>query len=500
MMDFDVTRIQKNWLNRGFCPEIVDLAAETFDVARFAGRYFTDGRGRPWRVRDYQMPSLRSLSPRKVHQDGRDVGKTSEIEIVVCWAMTVLPGIEMLVATQCENHLYPLMERLVRRFETIPAFKLGLVERRRSPSYCLRFKNGSILWGRIAGPRGINFQGLHVDWQFVDEAQEMTETGWGELYQSLNAGGWRWVYGVPNGWRKTYYRMTHMTEYEQHRWPSSLNPGFTESKRLELVKLYGGEESEGYIHRVLGRHGAPSMAAFRFDDYLDCVDDSVEFIDSTITSAMLREHAIEDLVPAPSGRSDRSDFYLGVDLGYTRDPSELVVYADKDGRMTNVARVHMEKVDYHTQQRVIEMLDERYGFRGIGIDAGNNGRAVTHALRAVDARWDALVDAYDFGANILVGYSADGVPQYRKTKRFMTELIERRMQERAVIFPKLADRENQYVAHTYRTGSRGEIIYSKGNDHIIDADRCALLRQYMAHAGADNQPEKLDLPVRFDPV
>lgn len=459
-----------------------------------------DRYGKPWRVRDYQAESLRSLHDRKVHQDGRDVGKTSEIEIIVCWAMMMYPNAEMLVATQCENHLVPLMERLVRRIETTPTFRKALVERRRSPSYCLRFRNGSTLWGRIAGPRGVNFQGLHVDWQLVDEAQEMTETAWGELYQALNAKGKRWVYGVPNGWRRTFYRMTQMKEYEQFRWPSDVNPEFTEAKRQELVKLYGGEESEGYVHRVLGLHGSPSMAAFRFDDYLDCVDATVGFANATITGAMLRDHDIEELVPAPYEMPERTDFFLGVDLGYTRDPSELVVYADRDDRLINVARIHMEGVDYHTQQLVIELLDRRYGFRGIGIDAGNNGRAVAHALRASDARWDGLVHAYDFGANILVGHSADGAPQYRRTKRFMTELLERKMQKHTIVFPKSGDREEQYVAHTYHIAPRGDIIYSKGNDHIIDADRCAVLRHHMAHAVLDEKYTRPELPVRFEMV
>jgi len=499
MEQFDIARIRNRWLDTGLAPELVDRAVETFDIEEFAGRFFTDRRGRPWRPRDYQRPSLCSRKPRKVHQDGRDVGKTSEIEIIACWAMMVLPDIEMLVATQCENHLFPVMERLVRRIETTPEFASSLVERKRSPSYCLRFRNGSVLWGRIAGPRGINFQGMHVDWQLVDEAQEMTETAWGELYQALNAGGWRWVYGVPNGWRNTYYRMTRMDEYEQYRWPSDLNPEFTESKRQELVKLYGGVGSEGYIHRVLGRHGSPSMAAFRFDEYLECVDESLEFDDVRVTPELLEEHSLDEMLPAPRTVRARTDFYLGVDLGYTRDPSELVVYADTDGRMVNVARVHLERVDYHTQQRIIEVLDARYMFRGIGLDAGNNGRAVAHALRAADARWDALVHAYDFGSNIHVGYSADGAPYYRRTKRFMTELIERRMHERTVVFPKLADRDEQYVAHTYRAGPRGQILYSKGNDHIIDADRCVMLRRYLEHALGDPSavPEP---PLRFDTV
>jgi len=379
------------------------------------------------------------------------------------------------------------MERIVRRIESTPDFASALIDRKRHPSYCLRFRNGSILWGRIAGPRGINFQGLHVGWQLVDEAQELTDTAWGELYQALNA-------------RQTYYRMTQMDEYEQFRWPSDVNPDFTESKRRELVKLYGGLQSEGYIHRVLGEHGAPAMAAFRFDDYLECIDRSLEFDNVCIDSALLNEHALDEVLPAPGAVPARSDFYLGVDLGYTRDPSELVVYADIDGgRMVNVARVHLEGVDYHTQQQVIELLDTRYAFRGIGIDAGNNGRAVAHALRAIDARWDTLVHAYDFGSKLLVGYSADGTPYYRRTKRFMTELIERRIHDRSVVYPNLADRDEQYVSHTYRVGPSGEIVYSKGNDHIIDADRCAMLRRHLEHALPD-EPIPIEPTLRFDTV
>jgi len=81
----------------------------------------------------------------------------------------------------------------------------------------------------------------------------------------------------------------------------------------------------------------------------------------------------------------------------------------------------------------------------------------------------------------------------------MTELIERRMHERTVVFPKLADRDEQYVAHTYRAGTRGQILYSKGNDHIIDADRCAMLRQYLEHA-LPELPATSEPPLRFDTV
>ena len=129
----------------------------------FAASWLTDRMGQPWQVRPYQRDSLESRALRKVHCDGRDVGKTAEIEIIACWAMVACPDSEMMIATQCENHLFPLMNRLVRRFQTTHVFAPSLVEMRRSPSWHFRFSNNFVLWGRIAGPRGINFQGMHVD-------------------------------------------------------------------------------------------------------------------------------------------------------------------------------------------------------------------------------------------------------------------------------------------------------------------------------------------------
>ncbi|HQK77081.1 MAG TPA: hypothetical protein PKZ25_12865, partial [Candidatus Hydrogenedentes bacterium] len=283
----------------------------------FARHFIRDAKGRSWMARPYQEDSLNSYALRKVHCDGRDVGKTAEIELVVAWASVLCPRTEMLVATQCENHLFPLMNRLVRRFQTTPHFAPALLEVKRSPSWFFRFSNGFVLWGRIAGPHGMNFQGLHVDWQIVDEAQEMTESSWAELFQALNGGGRRWVYGVPNGLRNTFHRMTQDAAAEQYNWPSSLNPEFTPEKDAELARLYGGRGSPGYVHRVLGRHGAPAHAVFDLDAYLACVDQGLDFHDLRLTA--------DDAFALPASFPP-GEYYLGCDLGYARDPSEFVVY------------------------------------------------------------------------------------------------------------------------------------------------------------------------------
>ncbi len=453
----------------------LDHAESTFwhslmERTEFARANLTEAAGTPWTVRDYQRGSLESCAMRKVHCDGRDVGKTSEIELIAAWASVAQPNRQMLIATQCENHLFPLMHRIVRRIHDTPALVGNLVEFRRSPSWYLRFRNGFQLWGRLSGPRGVNFQGMHVDWQIVDEAQEMTDAAWGEILQALNAGGFRWVYGVPNGLRNMFYRMSQDSLYEQHNWPSYLHPDYDEVKDAELARLYGGRDAPGYIHRVLGQHGAPEHAVFRLDDYLACVDE-----------ALPRNHLVlqeGDAFEAPAA-IDGGVYYLGCDLGYARDPSEFVVYRSEPPHLVHVLRVHLAGVNYARQQTVIEAMDDAYDFRGIGIDAGNNGRAVAHNLTALGESWCEKVRAFEFGAAVELEPLPDGQPDRRPAKQFMTELLERRMAERTLVLPRDPEREGQYASQTYSIGLTGRVQYSKGNDHVIDADRCAVLRHHL---------------------
>jgi len=437
--------------------------------ARFASHFLRDRHAAPWQVRPYQRNSLESFAARKIHCDGRDVGKTSEIEIITAWAALHRPNTSMLIATQTENHLFPLMRRIVRRFQETPTFAASLSEIKQTPAWYLRFSNGFELWGRIAGPRGINFQGMHVDWQIIDEAQEMTDPAWTEIFQALNGDGMRWVYGVPNGLRNTFHRMAHLHDAEHHNWPSHLNPEFTAEKDEELAALYGGRDTPAYIHRVLGQFATPMFAVFNLEDYLACVHADLEALDLTLCE--------EDDFIAPEDISP-GEYYLGCDLGYARDPSELVIYREEGHQLTNTLRLHLHGVNYHRQHEIIRELDAAYAFRRIGIDAGNSGRAVAHQLMAIDPDWAEKVQPIDFGSKIELTPLPNGAPIRRRAKEFMTELLQRRMMERTITFPRMPDRESQYAAHTYHLNPQCQVIYEKGDDHIIDADRCALLAHH----------------------
>ena len=110
--------------------------------------------------------------------------------------------------------------------------------------------------------------------------------------------------------------------------------------------------------------------------------------------------------------------------------------------------------------------------------------------------WCDKVRTFDFGAAIELDPLPDGSPRRRRTKQFMTELLERRMAEGSIVFPRLPERETQYASHTYSLGASGQIVYDKGNDHLIDADRCAVLAHYLdTHDPISDGP--VHLPVRI---
>ena len=220
---------------------------------------------------------------------------------------------------------------------------------------------------------------------------------------------------------------------------------------------------------MLGQHGSPAHGVFDLDAYLACVDDGAPFENIELTE--------EDSFAAPQG-VPKGDYYMGCDLGYARDPSEFVVYRVDGPDLVNVLRVHLAGVNYAKQQDVIAELDRAYAFCRIGIDSGNSGRAVAHNLLHEGGAWPEKITAIEFGGTLSLAPHEDGTEHRRPTKAYMTELLERRIAERTIIFPRLPEREAQYASHTYTVGQHGRIIYDKGNDHLIDADRCALLAHY----------------------
>ena len=108
---------------------------------------------------------------------------------------------------------------------------------------------------------------------------------------------------------------------------------------------------------------------------------------------------------------------------------------------------------------------------------------------------------FDFGGTTIIGYEGDE-PVKKRTKEFMTSLINAALNKQKIEFPS-EDRvlEDQFATHTYHLGERN-VIYSKGNDHVIDAVRCAVLaRETNKLDGLDPMVDDGYLPpICTDPI
>ena len=149
-----------------------------------------------------------------------------------------------------------------------------------------------------------------------------------------------------------------------------------------------------------------------------------------------------------------------------------------------ILRVRMEHVAYPHIAQTIALLDRYYTAAGIGVDNGGNGLAVVQELLTLDKYKDLALEGrlrgYDFGGMTTLAVR-DGREIRKRTKEYMTSLISGALQRRQVVFPvNDLEIEDQFTTHTY-TLHDGRVVYSKGNDHIIDAVRCAMLAREQAN-------------------
>ncbi len=204
-------------------------------------------------------------------------------------------------------------------------------------------------------------------------------------------------------------------------------------------------------------------------------------------------------------------FWVGVDTGYTNDPTEIVIFKETNDpnerlHLKIVLRVHLEHVAYPHISACLSLIDRYYNPVGIGLDNGGNGLAVVQELTCLD-KYRALglkdrLRGFDFGSSISM-YMENGEEKKKPTKEYMTQLINGSLQGREMVLPMDdVDIESQFTTHTYTFNSGGRLQYSKGNDHIIDAVRCCLLvrEQFKDDSPLGNTSYEIPIPLITDPI
>lgn len=189
-----------------------------------------------------------------------------------------------------------------------------------------------------------------------------------------------------------------------------MNPNWSAEREAELLEFYGGRDSAGWQHEVAGEHGKPSYGAFNVEQFNLCRQEIFEYQKIVITDSELRdcesEEATYDRMEMLLNLTPRSGlFWIGGDLGYTNDPTEIVVFHEMEiGERTllkMILRLHLEHVAYPHIAQIIALLERYYTPAGIGVDNGGNGLSVVQELFTLDKykglELEGRLNGYDFG-------------------------------------------------------------------------------------------------------
>lgn len=330
-------------------------------------------------------------------------------------------------------------------------------------------------------------------------------------------------------------------------WPKTIMPApfWTSERDEQFARDFGGRQTPGYQRNVLGEWGDAESPVWSWDTVLPCVHDRPAFrivkliadhhrgqlavVVKRVTLAMEggRKHGTDewlvdtttDLAPFVSGSDDerreairtllrehvsgasRGVFWAGADLGETNDPTEIILSEEIGGVLEDVLRVQVRGFPYHAQRELIFSLQELFGWLPHwGVDLGAAGTAVVRDLQASDAyedaRFDETMTGFQFSNSVdCIGEDgeplrdhrdddSDGEPRIVRApaKHHATQLMTARFQARGYALAYDTEALSWLTNHTAREGTKWP-IYSKKDDHAIDARRVQMLRKVYDEVG-----------------
>ena len=403
---------------------------------------------------------------------------------------------------------------------------------------------------RPAGHDGEAFRGVHVNaLGLMDEAAKIKgKTIWSEFFRALKPGCPHRIYSVPDGDTESeFYRMCQEAVPDLpegkpglrlFHWAKSLMPPpfWTPERKQYFVRIYGGENTPGYQRNVLGLNGQQESAIWSWEVMEPNYQHVPEYralklcVHRNDNSLHVQAYRIE--LKTRDGRksgheiylADRSDdldayperdgdkllaafnallrefveppqagvYWIGADLGYAKDPTEVFVYRELGESLREVLRVHTRGMGYDMQAVLLHAIDALFNrSANWGVDYGNAGTMLVQLLQNHeqyrDAHYDermtgflfgSAVDCIDEDGEVLHEENRKGesVPLRLPAKQLATDLITRRFQRIGWALPLDNEVLQHYRNHTAKQGAR-HLIFSKDNDHTIDARRAALLRK-----------------------
>lgn len=482
-----------------------------------------------------------------VHNCARSVGKSLSIKVRGCAFPFLYPGQEMIITAPELVHLEPIVSLIESQMnstrtlkELLPRGKSAVTHR----PFQMNFLNGSRIIGRIPQRDGKGVKGIHPIWLELDEAQDYPHAGWVELNETLKRGWqgatWR-AHGVTRGVRDDFYEYTQDTvdnPWTVHRFAAMWRPNWTDQEREEAIQKYGSREDPDYRRNVLGLHGDKTNPIFVLTQLMKNVDsdplseyntneyfkvaiksEQLELFEQEITEVLDFPFRHLDLVgKTPRERADqpKAHFWAGMDIGFTIDPSEILVFCEYRKKPTDerttlrlVTRISMTRMPHRQQIQAILHAIDFYRPRAFAMDKGGLGlplfQEMSEHLDAFRARdmdrlpaWMHIYDleaalttikGYNFSEKLLVDFdptietspfdsTEDVVSKTgmkRNAKEFSTDVLREIVDRQQLLLPWDDDLLKQFQGGTWMSNrsmdAYGRRVFSRGNDHVLDAAR-----------------------------
>lgn len=476
-----------------------------------------------FRAWPYQWAWWRCEDTKQIDACGRSVGKSLSIKVRGFAFAFLKPGQEMLLTAPEGNHLDAITDLIETQILNTRLSREMLVSSRsriKHRPFHVNFANGARLMGRIPQRDGRGVKGQHPVWLELDEAQDYPDKGWIEITETLKRGSngiWR-SHGVTRGLRDYFYKYTQPeSEWTVHRFTGMHRPTWTEEERQSAIKQYGSRENPDYRRNILGLHGDAQNPLFVLHRLAKCVDydlssdyNTSEFTYLRINNEMVVDNGdqILSLLDIPASHTAKyKNFWIGMDVGYTNHPSEILVFAEVPNKDTGptlklVTRVKLERIRNGHQVQVMLYLMDFYKPLAFSMDKTGVGLPLFQDLQDA-ARKDRVlkgylekIKGYNFSSNIVVDFddSIDYDPDLqdeseiymrKNVLEYASDRLRGLVDERRLQLPYTPEGGEDVVAefqgqtwsydNNTMTTSGKKKSYSAGKFHALDAAKMAVL-------------------------
>jgi len=471
-----------------------------------------------FRAWPFQHAWWRDLSKQQIDQCGRSVGKSLSLQVRTCAFPTLYPGQEMLLTAPEEKHLKAVTDKIVARLKSIRFYREmleggpgnGVTQR----PFSIKFRNRAEILGRIPKRDGSGVKGMHPIWLEMDEAQDYPSAGWTELFETLKTGkkGARWrSHGVTRGVRDEFWRFTQEdSDWKVHRMTAMHRPTWSEEERLSAIGKYGSANHPDYRRNIKGLHGDMTNPLFVLHRLLRCVDmesesdyNSNEFYRININDEWIQDAGgnVLNLLDPPMAHKKYKTVWIGMDVGLTNHPSEILVFAEEnvkgldDTRMKLLARYHLERVSAPDQTKVVLWLIDFYNTRAFAMDKTGLGLPIFQELQEQASHDPKIknvlntIKGYNFSQKLLVDFDesidvdefgGDEVEDraiYKNALEYSSDKLRELVDDKRMLLPD-DDLVQEFQGQTWtidKSGMNmyGKKTYSRGSFHGLDAARMA---------------------------